>query len=305
MNFTVDVLIPAYHPDEKFQTLLDRLSAQTYPIRRIIVINTDREGYPESKIREPEQMELFHIEKDEFDHGTTRSRAAARSEADLMLFMTQDAVPADRHLVERLVKAFEDPTIGAAYARQLPHKEHSLIEKYTRAFNYPPKSRVKRAADLEELGIKTFFCSDACAMYRKSIYEELDGFLPDAIFNEDMLYASKLIYAGYGIAYCADARVIHSHEYSGIEQLRRNFDNGVSQKINFREFGNLPSYGEGKKLVLGTAAYLIRKGRPLMCLRLFWLSGCKLTGFLLGKRYYLLPKPLIRKLTMNQGYWKD
>ena len=305
MNLTVDVLIPAYRPDQKFQMLLDRLAAQTYPIRRIIVINTDRDQYPEENIREPEQMELFHIEKEEFDHGTTRGRAAMRSTADLMLFMTQDAVPADRHLVEHLVSAFEDPTVGAAYARQIPHKEHSSIEKFTRHFNYPPESSVKRASDIGKLGIKTFFCSDACAMYRKSIYEELGGFLPDAIFNEDMLFASRLIYSGYAIAYCAEARVIHSHEYSGPEQFRRNFDNGVSQKMYFREFGNLPAYGEGKRLVLSTAGYLIRKGEVLSCFRLAWLSACKLSGFLLGKRYYLLPKPLVRKLTMNQGYWKD
>lgn len=303
MKYSVDVIIPVYRPGEKFQELLKRLEQQTYPVSRILVINTEEKLYPAETIREPEQMELYHIKKEEFDHGGTRNMAAKMSTADLMLFMTQDAVPADRRMVENLVAAFEDETVGAAYARQIPNKEHSLIEKYTRNFNYPRESMVKRKKDLGTLGIKTFFCSDACAMYRRSLYLQLGGFEPQAIFNEDMLFASRLIYADYGVAYCAKARVIHSHDYTGMEQLRRNFDNGVSQADNFDVFGNLPTYGEGKKLVLGTLGWLLKKGEIAECFRLVWLSACKAAGFTLGKKHYTLPKALVRKLSMNREYW--
>ena len=56
--------------------------------------------------------------------------AARKSTADLMLFMTQDAVPADTHLVEYLAKAFDDPLVAAAYARQLAKKTDSAIERF-------------------------------------------------------------------------------------------------------------------------------------------------------------------------------
>ena len=69
-------------------------------------------------------------------------------------------------------------------------------------------------------------------MYRKSTYEELGGFLPEAIFNEDMVFASTAINAGYSVAYVAEARVIHSHNYTGFQQFQRNFDNGVSHADN-------------------------------------------------------------------------
>ena len=59
-------------------------------------------------------MEVYHIAPEEFDHGATRDMAARKSTADLMLFMTQDAVPADTHLVEYLAKAFDDPLVAAA-----------------------------------------------------------------------------------------------------------------------------------------------------------------------------------------------
>ena len=38
----VDVIIPVYRPDKKFARLLRMLSLQTYPVNRIIVMNTER-----------------------------------------------------------------------------------------------------------------------------------------------------------------------------------------------------------------------------------------------------------------------
>ena len=71
--------------------------------------------------------------------------------------MTQDALPADKSLIENLVKALtEDEKTGAAYARQLPNENCSFVEKYTRSFNYPDRSAVKTKDDLPVYGIKTF-----------------------------------------------------------------------------------------------------------------------------------------------------
>lgn len=302
---TVDVIIPVHYPDESFQKLLDRLAMQTYSIQRIIVINTDVKGYPGDAIRQPANMELYHVESDAFDHGGTRDLAARKSDADLMLFMTQDALPADRHLVEHLVESFENEQVAAAYARQLPRKQDSLIEQFTRHFNYPAESAVKTQWDMKRIGIKAFFCSNVCAMYRKSVYLELGGFLPQAIFNEDMIYASTAVRAGYAIAYNAAARVLHSHNYTAMQQFRRNFDNAVSHVDNAYAFEGVNALGEGKKLVKETALYLLKHGKPLAILQLVWLSGAKYLGFWFGKRYYKLPRRWILRFTMNRHYWDN
>ena len=301
---TVDVIIPVNYPDEKFQKILDRLAKQTYPAGRIIVINTDEKGFPED-LRSPDNMEVYHIAPEEFDHGATRDMAARKSNADLLLFMTQDAVPADTHLIEHLVQAFDDPLVAAAYARQMAVKTDSAIERYTRNFNYPSKSRVKTQADIPVLGIKTYFCSNSCAMYRRSIYEELGGFLPGSIFNEDMIFASTAINDGYSIAYVAEARVLHSHNYTGLQQFHRNFDNGVSHADNEAVFRDVASIGEGKRLVWGTMMYLIKNHEYGQIPRLVYLSGCKAAGFFLGKKYYKLPRKLVLACTMNKKYWQE
>ena len=98
-----------------------------------------------------------------------------------------------------------------------------------RSFNYPEQSSVKSLADIDKYGIKTYFCSNVCAAYDKGIYLKTGGFTERAIFNEDMICAGTMIQKGYSVVYAADARVYHSHNYSGKQQFHRNFDLGVSQ----------------------------------------------------------------------------
>ena len=163
---------------------------------------------------------------------------------------------------------------------------------------------IKTVEDLPKLGIKTFFCSNVCAAYRRDIYEELGGFIRHTIFNEDMIYAAGAVRAGYGIAYEADARVIHSHNYTNMQQLRRNFDLGVSQADHPEVFAGVPSEAEGRKLVQVTYQSLKAKKKlylfPGFCVQ----CGFKYAGYLMGKHYKKLPKKWVMKITMNREYWK-
>lgn len=300
-------VIPTYNPSDTFESLIRLLKTQSIALDKILVINTDKNMMdPEMENFLSESgVELLHIKKSDFDHGGTRNLGAKITDGDFVLFMTQDAAPCDTFLVERLLESFENPQVGAAYARQLPWEKSSILEKYTRNFNYPPESRVKSEEDIPKYGIKTFFCSNVCAMYRMSYFKKLGGFEDHIIFNEDMVYASKLIISGYSIAYCADARVFHSHNYSGLQQFHRNFDQGVSQADHPEVFSEIKSESEGIRMVKQTASYLVKQGKTYMLIPLVWQSGCKYIGFWLGKRYKKIPMFLIRKFSLNKEYWEN
>lgn len=302
-NKKVDVIIPTYKPDFKFEELVKRLQKQTYEINRIIVINTETGVFPEF-VKQYDNVIVKNISPDEFDHGATRDMGAKLSDAEILVYMTQDAIPYNLYVIENLVKSFEDASVGAAYARQLPNEECDVIEKYTRSFNYPEEGKVKSKADLDTLGIKTFFCSNVCAAYRKDIYEELAGFVHKAIFNEDMILAGKMIQSGYSIAYVADSKVIHSHNYSCMQQFYRNFDVAVSQ-IDYPEvFSGIRSEDEGIRLVKKTALYLLKIHKPWLIISLVIKSGFKFIGFKMGQNYKKLPQQVVLKCTMNPRYWE-
>ncbi len=302
---SVTVIVPTYKPGEKFVRLMERLQTQTILPDKIIIINTEEKFWKESVISGIKGAEVVHISRNEFDHGKTRAQAAKMTDSEFLIYFTQDAVPADDYTLENLLKPFRNPQIGAVYGRQLPDKDCRLIESYTRSFNYPGESRKKTKADLPKLGIKTFFCSNVCAAYRKSIYEKMGGFSYPAIFNEDMVMAGNMIKQGYAVFYAADARVVHSHNYTWGQQFRRNFDLAVSQADHPEVFKGVPSEGEGMRLVKSTAAYLVKKGKFWLIPSLVMSSGFKFLGYRLGKSYKRLPGNLIAKCTMNKGYWKN
>ena len=154
------------------------------------------------------------------------------------------------------------------------------------------------------MGIKAFFASNVCAAYRRQVFDALGGFVPHTIFNEDMIYARKVLDKGYGIAYAAGAKVEHFHNYSGIQQFHRNFDLGVSHAQFPEVFGGIAAESEGIRLVKKGCGYLIKKGKPWLVIKLFWQSGCKYAGYFLGKRYRKLPQKLVVSFSMNRDYWK-
>ena len=306
----VDVVIPTYKPGKKFSRLLKMLQRQTWPVGKIIVMNTEKSSWNENGFAGITPLAVHHLPKEELEHGETRNRGTRFSRADIVVFMTDDAVPADEHLIEALVKAFEQrgpegEAVIMAYARQLPDKDCPLAERYTRSFNYPEESCVKTRADLEQMGIKTFFASNVCCAYDREKFWFQGGFIRRTIFNEDMIFAGKaLLQDDYAVAYAAGARVIHSHNYNCRQQFKRNFDLAVSQADHPELFGCVRSESEGIRLVKSTARFLIRRGKPWLVPGLVVKSGFKFLGYRAGKCYRLLPKWLILKLTMNREYWK-
>lgn len=304
----VDVIIPVYKPGKELFALIEMLEKQSVPINNIILMNTEEKYFEQLTygarfMEKYKNIKVFHLSKREFDHGKTRRQGVKKSQTDIFVMMTQDAIPTDEYLLENLIKNLKD-NVAVAYARQLATEKSSVLERFTRIFNYPEKSYVKSVDDLEILGIKTYFCSNVCAAYRRDIYEELGGFIKHTIFNEDMIYAAEAVKAGYEIAYEAEARVYHSHNYTNMQQLRRNFDLGVSQADHPEIFAGISSESEGKKLVKAATDYL-KQNHMLKKLPYFYMQcASKYAGYLLGKHYKKLPKKLILKLTMNKEYWK-
>lgn len=305
----IDVIIPSFKPKGRFIELICRLESQSVPVNRIIVMNTEQKelerliDIPDFLKKHP-KVALTHLTQEQFDHGATRNAGVSRSDAEVFVCMTQDALPADRYLIENLIKALmQQEDVAAAYARQLPEEDCNVIERYTRRFNYSEQSRLKGSGDIPELGIKTFFCSNVCAAYKREIFDRLGGFVMRTIFNEDMIYAARAVKAGYQIAYAADAQVVHSHNYNARQQFSRNFDLGVSHAQYPEVFEDVPPEGEGMKLVKKTAVFLM-KNAPLQLPGLILHSAAKLIGYRLGKKYAKLPAWLVKRCSMQKNYWK-
>jgi rhamnosyltransferase len=223
----ITIIIPTCSAGQRLVDLLDNLQNQTIEPTHIIVI--DSEPTDETNwIANKENCKVITIKRIDFDHGTTRNLGVAQTNSEFVVFLTQDAIPANENMLAELIKPMQtDPSIAVCYGRQLPKPDATPLERFARQFSYPTESILKTASDIKTLGIRTFFCSNSCSAIRRVIFEELSGFENSVNTNEDMLFAARAIRAGYGVYYCSQAQVYHSHNLSFSDVFKRYWRIGI------------------------------------------------------------------------------
>ena len=287
-----EVVLPVCNPDKRVYLVIDRLLRQNEKPQKINIFLTVTDEYGEydllNGLKENSlsdtRLTVTAIDKKDFNHGGTRQMAAEACEAQYCLFMTQDAIPVDTHLTERMLAEFDKDRIAVCYARQLPYKNASLKERYARNYNYPDMSEIKDKSLIEQGKIKAIFCSDVCAMYDMKVFEELGGFETNVNFNEDMLYAYKALTNDYRISYVSKALVYHSHNLSLKEQFRRNRELARSQAQHPEVFGTLSSESEGMVFVKNGLKYMLKNGSVKDAVSFFADCVIRFAGFRVGKR---------------------
>jgi len=129
----ISVVIPTLNGAESIGALLSSLKQQSVEAELIIIdsASTDKTV----SIAEAWGAKIIPIRREEFDHGGTRNRAAREASGDILVFMTQDALPVDKFVVERLTDALKEPGVSASYARQIARAGASPPEAFVRAYN--------------------------------------------------------------------------------------------------------------------------------------------------------------------------
>lgn len=172
----ITLIIPTYNAGSLWPNVLDAIKQQTIYPDKLIVIDSGSKDETVPLASDLKNISIFNIDSKDFNHGGTRNLAVAKTlDADVIIFLTQDAILADSDAIKNLVYYFSDPLIAAVCGRQLPHKDANPLAVHARNFNYSSKSIVKSKADIEKLGIKTVFMSNSFAAYRRSVFEELRG----------------------------------------------------------------------------------------------------------------------------------
>lgn len=256
---TISLIIPTLNAETDILHLLSALKNQTRVPDEILVIDSSSDDRTIEIVHEDGIAKTIVIPREEFDHGATRHKALLETSGEYVLFMTQDAIPDSDEFIENLIKPFCDDEVALVSGRQKPKADARRFEQLVREYNYPTVSNVRSSADLAQLGIKTFFASDVCSAYRRSSYEECGGFERTCNTNEDMLMAAAFIYAGWKVAYAADAVVKHSHNLTPKQQYKRNKDVGFFLEKYSKKLDIGSEVREGMQLVKQVTSTLLKE----------------------------------------------
>jgi rhamnosyltransferase len=298
------VIIPTLNAGSRFKELLEKLAGEVEGGCETIVIDSGSTDGTVSLARR-HGARLIQIDKSDFNHGGTRNAAARIASGAALAFLTQDVVPLAGFL-ERLLKPLGNGTAEAAYARQVAAPSATPRERFTRLFNYPNRSTVRDISSVADLGIKAFFFSNAASAVRADAFWRLGGFREDVLINEDIYFCADLLRFGGRVAYVADARVVHSHDYRPVQLLQRYFDMGAATRAGSSDvFRGVKSGGQGMRFALAQLRYLWHErewqSMPLSLVE----TAAKAVGFYAGFHYRLLPPEVRLRMSMHPHVWRQ
>lgn len=298
----ISLIIPTLNGAEELLIILKQISVQTIKVNEIIVIDSQSNDKT-IQIAKSYGAQVIDIGREEFDHGGTRNLGVKKASGDIVIFMTQDAIPANNETIENLVRPLEQPDVIVSYARQLPKAGANVTDKFLRRHNYPSQSKIKSKLDIPTLGIGAFQSSNVCAAYRRKEFEQLGGFPEPTVSNEDMLFAAKAILAGYRVSYTAETMVFHSHNYNCRQLFKRYFDIGASlDKVPvIKQVGKAESKGLG--FIYNQLKFVYVENGLISIPAVFLEAVYKYAGYKLGENHRLLPKVLKKHMGLNRGYW--
>ncbi len=302
LTHTTCVIVPTLNAAKDWPLFAPALLACVQPEQVLIVDSESTDGTPD--LARAAGFHVHTIERSGFNHGGTRQMAAGLvPDAEILIYMTQDAVLSGPDVLRSLLAVFADPQVAAACGRQLPRHGATAIEAHARIFNYPAISETRTLESRARLGVKAAFLSNSLAAYRRSALMQVGHFPANVIFGEDMVTAARLLLEGYKVAYVAEAGIYHSHAYTMTQEFKRHFDIGVlhsRERWLLDEFGG--AGGEGKRFVLSELNYL-RKHDPWQIPSALMRTAIKLLGYRLGRKEAHLSPSVKRHLSLYSKYW--
>ena len=281
INKTIDIICPLYNASKYIENLHKSLLMQeNVKINKFRYVLTESNDDTEKYLID-NNINYRKIKKDEFSHSLTREKEGLESNSDILVFITQDILIEDKLWLYNLVKDIGKDDIAATYSRQLT--KYNNLEKYTRESNYPDHDIIKSREDIESMGLKTFFFSDASSAIATKVFKELNGYdnknLP---ISEDMYFCYKMITNSFKVKYCSKSVVYHSHKFT----LKEIYDRYKLTGKFFKQNNYLDQYGttgSGANLAKYILKRIFQDKRYSLLLRYPFDMAARLIGMKVGK----------------------
>jgi rhamnosyltransferase len=259
------VVIPTFQAGPGFDELLRRLFSQKAEFgHEVIVIDSgSTDGTPELATRHG--ASVHRIKAGEFDHGATRNLGASLSTGRYVVFLVQDALPADDNWLASMVENLDaDETVAGVYGRQIPRPDSSpLTQALMRDW---PTSGLERREQFSG-GPEAYAALPPAARRSLAVFDDVSSCVRRSVweripfertrFGEDLRWGKAVVEAGHRLVYEPRSAVLHSHERGAFYDLRRHY---VDALILQELFGLTPTPTLPRLLLdtLITCAHLYR-----------------------------------------------
>lgn len=301
----VSVFIPTYNGEKYLAECIESILAQELPkgyaLELIVIDSGSTDGTLEILNRYQDRLVLKQIPNSEFSHGGTRDKAARIAKGEFILFLSQDATPADRRwLINMLEPFFLSDNVGCVFGRQIPRpaaaatikREVSSVFGGLGAPDALIIHRHKSLVDRTDTNPPNTFFSDVNSAVRRDL---LVGEVPFRHVNyaEDQALAEDMQSKGYLKAYAPLGAVWHSNEYTVREYYKRKFDEyiGLQESTKFALTPNRRSLWLGwLRPTLADYKFIRRDGQYGLKSKLLWFAKAPLYNLAMQRGRYQAAK---------------
>jgi rhamnosyltransferase len=303
----ISVVIPVKNGGPGLARCLDAIRAQDIDQQvEIVVVDSGSEDRSLA-VAAARSARIHQIPPAAFSHGASRNLGARQAGGELLVFLSQDAVPVGPRWLERLTRPLrDDARLAGVYGRQLASRTAVDPERYFLDFLYGPEARRQRAATVSELSMATTLFSNVNSAIPRALWARFP-FVEDIVMSEDQEWSRRVLLAGHEIAYVPDAPVIHSHRYSLAAGFRRFFDSGASSSRAYMS-GQADSArvlrSSALRYMRGEIRWLWRTGRIRRLPSAAVYESAKMLGLLAGVNYERIPVNIRRRLSATPSFWE-
>ena len=199
----ISIVIPVKDGGEALERCLRAISCQQLgreeAVELVVVDSGSRDG--SVRLAREHGALVEQIAPREFSHGAARNLGASLSQGELLVFISQDATPADERWLARLSAPLRtDALLAGVYGRQVANEDATPPERYFLDFLYGPRPRLQRAGGLSELSMETTLFSNVNSAIRRELWERFP-FVEDIVMSEDQDWSRRVLLDGWCIAY--------------------------------------------------------------------------------------------------------
>lgn len=280
----ISIVILTWNAGRRFKKVLASIFNQKIDKEfEVIIIDSGSKDKTIKTAKKFKIGKLLEIQPSEFNFGKTKNLALTLCQGKYIVFLSQDALPANEWWLKNLVQPLEQKVDAAGvFSRHIPYKHTNLFQCYATSFLYPVKEKNNILGEV--------FFSNVSAVVKREVFEKIK-FPENIMMSEDQAWAKMAIEAGYKIFYAPESIVYHSHNYSFWQNFKRNFDSALSLKklglINKKKLSS-----SGFKYLIGELGFLFWRRNVFFVLYipdLLIYEGFRVLGFWLGTHYQWLP----------------
>lgn len=237
MSITFSIIIPTYNGAKIINKLLDRLSSLTDNYNKEIIIidsqSTDNTIKIAISYKKKLNLIIKSIKKGDFNHGETRNMGVRLSRGKFIYFLSQDAVPISKNILNFFSQNFQvDKNVVAVFGKHIPYKNTPLIQKlevlcrWERLDRYLNKKRLliqnKQSyitGPYKVNDLDLYVLSNTSCCYKKDFL--LKNPFPKTTYGEDLMLGKAIIDKGFTKIYDPRCSVLHSHIFSISQYFQR------------------------------------------------------------------------------------